>query len=156
MVDPSIDAEAAAFVYLMAETEAIFEHDQKDWVDHSCGTSACLAGHAFAYSEGDDKLEELTCSTNIPGVAIDTLLDRDTASSPEKADLMEVFYLCQRTSDMNASFSMDRPPLSYDSVEERALDAFKKWVETWGSEETVETFHRLINLDVEKFQKEIA
>jgi hypothetical protein len=155
MVDPSIDAEAAAFVYLMAETEAIIEYKQDEWVDRSCGTSACLAGHAFVYAKGEDTLNEPNGGVDIPGVAITTLLDRDTASEAEINDLLEVFYLCEKDSKMDSDVTV-KPPSSYDSVEEKALDAFKKWVEKWGSEETVETFHRLINLDVEEFQKEVA
>jgi len=155
MVDPSIDAEAAAFTYLMAETEAIIKYRQDVWLDHSCGTSACLAGHAFVYAQGEDTLNELNGGTDIAGAAITTLLDRDTASGAEISDLLEVFYLCEKDSKMDSDVTV-KPPSSYDSVEEKALDAFKKWVETWGSEETVETFHRLINLDVEEFQKEVA
>jgi hypothetical protein len=171
-----VDVEAAAFVYLMAETESICKHDQDSWFHEAkdCGTSACLAGHAGMYEHGEKGGRRISMAHNSAAEGARIImkpeklfysLDEMQAMKQEKRDhamrvknalneLADIFKLTSGTIQVRGIKPITDDPITGDmKAEEMALSEFKAWVYTYTSDEEQKQFENLISVNPKKLKK---
>lgn len=171
-----VDVEAAAFVYLMAETESICKHDQDSWFYEAqdCGTSACLAGHAGMYEHGEEGGRKISLAHNSATEGARIImkpeklfysLDEMQAMEQEKRDhalrvknalneLADIFKLTSGTIQVRGIKPITDDPITGDmKAEEMALSEFKAWVYTYTSNEEQEQFENLISVNPKTLKK---
>jgi hypothetical protein len=171
-----VDVEAAAFVYLMAETESICKHDQDSWFHEAsdCGTSACLAGHAGMYEHGEEGGRRISLAHNsategariiMKPEKIFYSLDEMQAMKQEKRDyalkirsaldeLADIFKLTSGTIQVRGIKPITNDPITGDmKAEEMALSEFRAWVHTYTSDKEQEQFENLISVSPQTLKK---